>query len=90
MINYFLSIKLIFRHNAKWRTPSEVLVYFLVVSLIGVVDIYCTLGFVSLGSPPWLAKVGATTIGLLLNFAARSFIVFPEAPSPDWKPQDPN
>lgn len=90
MINYFLSIKLIFRHNAKWRTPSEVLVYFLVVSLIGVVDIYCTLGFVSLGSPPWLAKVGATTIGLLLNFAARRFIVFPEAPSPDWKPQDPN
>jgi len=39
VINYFLSIKLIFRHNAKWRTPSEVLVYFLVVSLIGVVDI---------------------------------------------------
>jgi hypothetical protein len=36
-----------------------------------------------------LAKVGATTIGLLLNFMARRFIVFPEAPSPDWKPQDP-
>jgi dolichol-phosphate mannosyltransferase len=89
LVNYFLSIKLIFRHNAKWRTPSELLVYFLVVSVIGVVDVYCTLGFVSLGIPPWLAKVGATTIGLLLNFMARRFIVFPEAPSPDWKPQDP-
>jgi dolichol-phosphate mannosyltransferase len=89
LFNYLLSIKLIFRHNAKWRTPSELLVYFLVVSVIGVVDMYSTLGFVSLGSPPWLAKVGATAIGLLLNFTARRFIVFPEAPSPDWKPQDP-
>jgi putative flippase GtrA len=52
LVNYFLSIKLIFRHNAKWRTPSELLVYFLLVSLICVVDMYCTLGFVSLGSPP--------------------------------------
>jgi dolichol-phosphate mannosyltransferase len=89
LVNYFLSIKLIFRHNAKWRTPSELLIYFLLVSLICVVDMYCTLGFVSLGSPPWLAKVSATAIGLLLNFTARRFIIFPEAPSPDWKPQDP-
>ena len=89
MINYFLSIKLIFRHNAKWRTPSELLVYFLVVSVIGVVDVYSTVGFVALGIPPWLAKVSATAIGLVLNFSARRFIVFPEAPNPDWKPQDP-
>jgi dolichol-phosphate mannosyltransferase len=85
LFNYVLSIKLIFRHNAKWRTSSELLVYFLVVSLIGVVDMYCTVGFVSLGSPPSLAKVGATAIGLVLNFTARRFIVFPEAPTPDWK-----
>jgi putative flippase GtrA len=89
LVNYFLSIKLIFRHNAKWRTSSELLVYFFVVSVIGIIDMYTTVGFVSLGSPPWLAKVGATAIGLVLNFAARRFIVFPEAPRPDWKPQDP-
>jgi dolichol-phosphate mannosyltransferase len=89
LVNYFLSIKLIFRHNAKWRTSSELLVYFFAVSVIGIVDMYCTVGFVSLGTPPWLAKVGATAIGLLLNFTARRFIVFPEAPSPDWRPQDP-
>ena len=35
LVNYFLSIKLIFRHNAKRRTPSELLVHFLVVSVIG-------------------------------------------------------
>jgi putative flippase GtrA len=69
--------------------PTELLVYFLVVSLIGVVDMYSTVGFGSLGSPPWLAKVCATAIGLILNFSARRFIVFPEAPNPDWKPQDP-
>lgn len=89
LVNYFLSIKLIFRHNAKWRTTSELFIYFFVVSIIGIIDMYSTLGFVSLGSPPWLAKVGATAIGLVLNFAARRFIVFPEAPRPDWKPQDP-
>ena len=89
LVNYFLSIKLIFRHNAKWRTSSELLVYFFVVSVIGIIDMYSTLGFVSIGSPPWLAKVGATAIGLVLNFTARRFIVFPEAPRPDWKPQGP-
>jgi glycosyltransferase involved in cell wall biosynthesis len=89
LVNYFLSIKLIFRHNAKWRTSSELLVYFFVVSVIGIIDMYTTVGFVSLGTPPWLAKVSATAIGLVLNFAARRFIVFPEAPRPDWKPQDP-
>jgi len=89
LVNYFLSIKLIFRHNAKWRTASELLVYFLVVSIIGVVDMYSTVGLITLGSPPWMAKVGATAIGLVLNFTARRFIVFPEAPNPDWKPQDP-
>ena len=56
--------------------------YFLVVSAIGVVDMYSTVGFISLGSPPWLAKVGATAIGLLLNFTARRFIVFPEDRDP--------
>ena len=89
LVNYFLSIKLIFRHNAKWRTSSELLVYFFVVSVIGIIDMYTTVGFVSLGSPPWLAKVSATAIGLVLNFTARRFIVFPEAPNPDWKPQNP-
>jgi dolichol-phosphate mannosyltransferase len=89
LVNYVLSIKLIFRHNARWRTTSELMVYFFVVSVIGVIDMYSTVGFVSLGMPPWLAKVGATAIGLVLNFTARRFIVFPEAPRPDWKPQDP-
>src|SRR5262245_4120651 len=56
---------------------------------LGIIDAYSTLGFVSLDSPPWLAKVSATAIGLVLNFTARRFIVFPEAPRPDWKPQDP-
>ena len=83
-----LAIKLIFRHNAKWRTTSELVIYFVVVSVIGIVDMYTTDGCVSIGSPPLLAKVTATAIGLVLNFIARRFIVFPETPRPDWKPQD--
>jgi len=35
-----------------------------------------------------LAKVLASALGLALNFAGRRFVVFPEPPSPDWKPQD--
>jgi dolichol-phosphate mannosyltransferase len=89
LVNYVLSIKLIFRHNARWQTTSELMVYFFAVSVIGVIDMYSTVGFVALGMPPWLAKVCATAIGLVLNFTARRFIVFPEAPRPDWKPQGP-
>ena len=50
LVNYFLSIKLIFRHNAKWRTPSELLVYFVVVSVIGIIDVYTTVNIQHLES----------------------------------------
>jgi glycosyltransferase involved in cell wall biosynthesis len=89
-LNYYLSIKLIFRHKARWRTFSEVLVFLGVVVIVGIIDMYLTRWFVSLGVSPWVAKIGATALGLVLNFAGRRFIVFPEAGRPDWKPQGPS
>jgi glycosyltransferase involved in cell wall biosynthesis len=89
-VNYYLSIKLIFRHQAKWRTAAEVLVFSAVVGVIGAVDWYCTRLFVGAGMMPWLAKSLSTLIGLALNFAGRRFIVFPERGRPDWKPQNPS
>jgi glycosyltransferase involved in cell wall biosynthesis len=86
-LNYLLSILLIFRHQARWRTRIEVLVFIGVVVTVGVIDMLCTRWFVSLGTPAWLAKLAATAIGLVLNFAGRRFIVFPEPGRPDWQPQ---
>ena len=88
-VNYYLSIRLIFRHKAKWRTGTEVAVFLGVVCAVGMVDLYCTQLFVGLGSAPWLAKVSSTAIGLVLNFAGRRYVVFPEKGRPDWKPQNP-
>ena len=88
-VNYYLSIRLIFRHKAKWRTGTEVAVFLGVVCAVGMVDLYCTQLFVGLGSAPWLAKVCSTAIGLVLNFAGRRYVVFPEKGRPDWKPQNP-
>jgi dolichol-phosphate mannosyltransferase len=86
-VNYYLSIKLLFRHKAKWRTVTEIVIFLAVVTVVGLVDLYYTRFFVSLGAQPALAKVLSTTIGLVLNFTGRHFIVFPEKPRPDWKPQ---
>jgi dolichol-phosphate mannosyltransferase len=88
-VNYYLSITLLFRHRVKWNTISELLVYLVVVVAVSIVDLGCTHGFVALGIHPPIAKILSTIIGLFLNFAGRRFVVFPEKPNPDWKPQDP-
>jgi glycosyltransferase involved in cell wall biosynthesis len=88
-VNYFLSVKLIFRHKAKWNTATELFVFLLVVSAVGAFDVLTTEAMVSVGTPPWLAKCASTAMGLVLNFAGRRLIVFPEKTNPDWKPQNP-
>jgi dolichol-phosphate mannosyltransferase len=86
-VNYYLSITLLFRHNAKWKTITELSLYLAVVIAVGLVDLGCTHGFVALGIDPPFAKILSTFIGLSLNFAGRRLIVFPEKGNPDWKPQ---
>jgi dolichol-phosphate mannosyltransferase len=87
-VNYYLSITLLFRHRVRWNTITELLVYLALVITVSIVDLGCTHGFVALGMDPPLAKILSTVIGLVLNFAGRRFIVFPEKPNPDWRPQD--
>jgi putative flippase GtrA len=87
VVNYYLSILFIFRHKARWKTGGEVAAFFLVVSTVGLFDLYCTRFFISLAAPPWMAKLISTAVGLVLNFAGRRFIVFPEKARGDWKPQ---
>jgi hypothetical protein len=57
------------------------------VGVVSAIDLYATRYFIARGFDPWLAKALATAMGLGLNFAGRRFVVFPEDPSPDWKPQ---
>jgi dolichol-phosphate mannosyltransferase len=86
-INYILSIKILFRHRARWSSSGEVAMFLAVVSAVSIIDLLTTRFFLSAGIQPAAAKVIATLIGLILNFAGRRFVVFPEAPNPDWKPQ---
>ncbi len=87
-VNYYLSIKLLFRHKARWRSSQELLVFLAVVGAISVLDLYTTRFFIDEGMNIAVAKALAAAIGLVLNFAGRRFIVFPEQPSPDWGAQD--
>jgi dolichol-phosphate mannosyltransferase len=87
-VNYYLSIKILFRHKARWKSSLEIVVFLLVVGVVSVVDLYSTRFFITVGLNAALAKALATAIGLVLNFAGRRFIVFPEEPSPDWGPQE--
>jgi dolichol-phosphate mannosyltransferase len=86
-VNYYLSTLVLFRRSARWKSATELLLFAAVVGAVSIVDLYSTRFFVDVGLGPVLAKVFATAIGLVLNFAGRRFVVFPEKPSPDWKPQ---
>jgi glycosyltransferase involved in cell wall biosynthesis len=86
-VNYYLSVKLLFRRKARWKSVQEIAIFLAVVGAVSLVDLYSTQWLVSVGADAVAAKAVATLIGLVLNFAGRRFIVFPEKPSPDWEPQ---
>jgi dolichol-phosphate mannosyltransferase len=75
-VNYFLCIWLLFKHNSRWNSAGEVLMYILVVVISGGLDLGTTVGFYGMGASPWLAKTGACMIGLVFNFLARRYLVF--------------
>ena len=87
VMNYLLCITFLFRHEAKWRTAGEVLVYFLVVCLVGAIDFGVTTILLKMGTAPLLAKSSACVVGLLFNFLGRRYFVFPEASPGPWQSQ---
>ncbi|MEN6441402.1 MAG: GtrA family protein [Syntrophobacter sp.] len=86
-INYGMCILLLFRHKARWNTTKELLMYVLVVIAVGIFDVAVTNALLGMGSVPWVSKSIATMAGLVLNFAGRRYLVFPESPSGPWKQQ---
>jgi len=85
--NYLFCILLLFRHKARWNSVNEMIIYFVVVALVGVLDLGTTKFFILLGTHAWISKVFASIIGLIFNFLGRRFLVFPESPRGPWKPQ---
>jgi dolichol-phosphate mannosyltransferase len=87
-VNYYLSVLVLFRRQAKWTSVTEIIIFICVVAAVSVIDLYSTRFFVTLGLHPSLAKALATVIGLFFNFAGRRLLVFPEKSRGDWKPQN--
>lgn len=44
ILNYWLSIKLLFKKNSRWRTWSEYTIYFVTISVIAAIDMFSTIG----------------------------------------------
>lgn len=84
IVNYFLCIQLLFRHNVKWPGISELLIYFVVISMVGGVDWFMTTTMLDTGYAPHSSKIFATIIALVLNFLVRKYIVFPEKKLKQW------
>jgi glycosyltransferase involved in cell wall biosynthesis len=80
--NYVLCITLLFRHKARWNSAVEILVYVLVVTTAGVLDLGITRALWAMGHPAWLSKSIASFVGLVFNFGGRRFLVFPERKTP--------
>jgi putative flippase GtrA len=74
--NYFLCIALLFRHKARWNSTSEVVMYVIVVTPVGLLDLGTTHAFYAMGAVPWFAKSLASFVGLLFNFLGRRYVVF--------------
>lgn len=87
VVNYYLSISLLFRKNAKWGTKTEITIYSMVVLVLGVFDLVVTYLFLELNFSPEYAKISATLITFILNFLGRKYLVFPEKSSGPWKAQ---
>jgi glycosyltransferase involved in cell wall biosynthesis len=85
--NYILCILILFRHRARWKTATEIMIYALVVLVAGVIDVTITSFAVSQNTPLIEAKIIATVTVFLLNFLGRRFFVFPEPALGPWKPQ---
>lgn len=75
--NYLLCIWIMFKHKARWSSVSEIVVFLSVVFMVGVVDYLTTNLFIFHQVAPAAAKILASGIGLMLNFAGRKWLVFP-------------
>ena len=87
--NYVLSIALIFRRHARYPAALEIALFLAMAAAIGWVDLIVTTRALDAGYRPAAAKLIASAIILVLNFAARRYIIFPQRTASVWRPQNP-
>ncbi len=87
MLNYLLCIKLLFRHQVKWKSSIEIALFFLLVLCVCFFDCLITISMLSISFQPSTAKLTATALVLILNFCGRKYFIFPEPSSGSWKAQ---
>lgn len=68
ILNYYLCIKNLFRHRARWDTFNEVFIYFLVVVLSGIIDVWVTGTLIDIGVSIINSKSIACISSLAGNF----------------------
>lgn len=87
-VNYLLCIKLLFRHQARWESRTEVSLFFTMVLILCIVDASITSVMLKFSINAPAAKLIASGVGLVFNFLGRRFFIFPEPASGPWKPQN--
>lgn len=88
VVNYLLCISILFKHRARWKSKTEVLIYIVVVGIVAILDLEITKLLLALGAPPAISKFVATGFALIFNFIGRRFFVFPEPSIGPWRPQE--
>ncbi len=83
--DYFLCITILFRQKIRWKIPLEILLFFLVVSITGLFNLYITHLFLSLHFAPWRAHFAGIYAAFIFNFLGRKYLVFSEPESGSWK-----
>ena len=86
-VNYLLCIFILFRHEVRWNSTTEILFYILVVGIVAILDLWITKFFLASGASPAVSKMMATGLALILNFIGRRFFVFPEPSISSWRPR---
>lgn len=76
LVNYYLCIKILFRHQARWSSFMEIATYALTVIVMCAIDYSVTLGLLSFGMSAIWSKAWASIVGFVGNFLLRKFFVF--------------
>jgi glycosyltransferase involved in cell wall biosynthesis len=77
-VNYALCVLILFKHNARWRTPGELFLYGVTITFMGSVDYGLTRALIALCGNAVLSKFAASVAGVVGNFLLRKWLVFPE------------
>ncbi len=75
-INYFLCIQILFKHNARWNSFTEIITYIITLLIMGFVDYACTFCFAQMGIALMWSKAWAAVIGFFGNYILRKLFVF--------------